>query len=831
MGNKEGGALIRSYKQLSQKYLRSNIKRTVLTLVGIVLALSLITTIGLFFNSGYISKIENAKKGSLGSANISVGNYNQKLLDTVKNNPYVTSYGIASQGETLHIDGIDISHMYANHQAFQILESSFPIQGKLPASENEAVLEKWMLPYIDSNLKVGDMFTIHEKKYKLVGLLNNSKSTEENKNGQLLTGKNEFKVGEGNLLIELQQSANFKEVENQFALLTNKENIKMNEELNKALKPSSEIIVAASISIGIVVISTIVIIYNAFQISVVERMKQLGLLRSIGATQKQIRKIVMREATFLSIIAIYFGISCSLFVIFSLNRILLKILNNPTGFTIQLDWRIIVVSSFLTLITVYVSSFFPAFRAGRISPLLAISSRLSIQKEKIKKQKGKKIKKPISFPLSMALKNIKRNPNRYTVTILSIVISSVLYITFTFLIDTYIGRQQPLDQALKTDISLMIPSELEKNSIDRMNRDLQQVPNVRKMYKQYESHPFYTNIPENKQVKELQGNKSLYEKGEFNHQTVERLKTHIKAYDENTLKKLTENVINGRIDIPKLNREKGVILVKQAATKDMNTSKTYVGPLSKFKVGDTIQVIQNQEEGPSSKEGSYIPEKIETVKIVAIVESDLFNMSRTLDTITLITSEPVVNSLTKSSSTLKGIEIELENQSQAKTTMLDIQKRIGGDKSVEVINLTDGNNALKDQMLYMKILAYGFITVIVLIGSVNVLNTITVSIMMRRKELAALKSIGMSQKDLKKMVIYEGILYGFFGSIQGIFFGCLLSYILYMAVSNTISFKWAIPYQASLITFITALLISYVAVLIPLRKIQKDNTIDVLREG
>ncbi|MCY8943295.1 ABC transporter permease, partial [Bacillus atrophaeus] len=375
--------MIRSYKQLSQKYLRSNVKRTVLTLLGIILALSLITTIGLFFNSGYTSQIEKAKKGPLGSANISVENYNQKLLNTVKSNPNIASYGIASQGEMLHVDGIDISYMYANHQALKILKSSIPVQGKLPSTEKEAVLEGWMLSYIGPNLKLGDMFTMHEKEYKLVGLLHDSNSIQENKKGRLLTYKNEFKAGEGNLLIELDQSANFNEVENQFTLLTNKENVKMNEELNKALKPSSEIIVAATISIGIVVVSTIVIIYNAFQISVVERMKQLGLLRSIGATQKQIRKIVMREATFLSIIAIFFGILCSVFVVLSLNQIMLKVLNNPAGSTIQLDWRIIFISSFITLITVYVSSFFPAFRAGRISPLLAISSRLSIKKDKI----------------------------------------------------------------------------------------------------------------------------------------------------------------------------------------------------------------------------------------------------------------------------------------------------------------------------------------------------------------------------------------------------------------------------------------------------------------
>ncbi|MCE0555001.1 hypothetical protein LQK80_34110 [Bacillus thuringiensis] len=92
-------------------------------------------------------------------------------------------------------------------------------------------------------------------------------------------------------MIELHKYANFDEVENQFKLLTNKENIRVNDQLKKALKPSVEIMAAAAISIGIVVISTIVIIYNAFQISIVERMKQFGLLRSIGATKNKSERL------------------------------------------------------------------------------------------------------------------------------------------------------------------------------------------------------------------------------------------------------------------------------------------------------------------------------------------------------------------------------------------------------------------------------------------------------------------------------------------------------------------------------------------------------------
>nr|WP_227495990.1 hypothetical protein [Bacillus mycoides] len=64
----------------------------------------------------------------------------------------------------------------------------------------------------------------------------------------------------------------------------------------------------------------------------------------------------------------------------------------------------------------------------------------------------------------------------------------------------------------------------------------------------------------------------------------------------------------------------------------------------------------------------------------------------------------------------------------------------------------------------------------------------------------------------------------------GNFFGCMLSYIHYVALSDMVSFEGIIPYQSSFIALITALLISYVSVLIPLGKIQKDNIIGVIRE-
>ena len=502
-----------------------------------------------------------------------------------------------------------------------------------------------------------------------MGLLNDSAFTQEKKKGRLLTYKRDFSTGEGTILVGINPKANFNEVLEGIKSITKEENLSINEELIRLVKPGSNDSIMATliITISIVVIATVVVIYNAFQISVVERTKQFGLLRSIGATRKQIRQIVMREATILAIIAIPLGIICSLIALASLQFIFSILLENSAEVSFfHIDWVILLISSIITLLAVLASSFYPAYFAGKISPLLAISSRLSIKKEQIKKQKNSMFRKPLSFPLSMAMKNVKRNKNRYTITILSIIISSVLFITFSYLMNTAFESKAFNRLSEKSDITI----QLEGNNQE--------------------------NLEEKKQVLEQ----------------LNSLENISKVYEEKNLK----------------------------------------------------------------------------------------------------------------------FEIKLKDVKQTSSTVTQIKKTVGERHSITIVNNYQENKVNKEQKLTLQVLAYGFITVISLISSVNILNTLTISIMTRRKELAALKSIGMSQKDLKKMITYEALIYGFSGSLQGIFFGCILSYILYLAISDMLRMTWSIPYGACIITFVAALVISYLSVLIPLKKIQQDNIIDTIRE-
>lgn len=619
-------------------------------------------------NGTQISQIENTKKRQGYSFHAVVLNYDESILKKIKYNPQIESFGLMAQGETVQVGEAAVQMNFADDNALEFLKYSI-IKGRLPSNDQEVAVDPWVLPYIKENIQIGDSFELNEKKYKLVGFLSVSTYTQENKVGRLLTYKSKFSAGEGKILVGISSKANFNEVLEGLKTISGENNINISNELIQLEKPgyNNSIMATLIITISIVVIATIVVIYNAFQISVVERTRQFGLLRSIGATRKQIRQIVLREATFLAVIAIPIGIICSLIALTSLQFTFSLLMENSKAVSIfHVDWNILLISSIITLLSVIASSLYPAYFAGKISPLLAISSRLSIKKEQIKKQKNSMVKKPLSIPLSMAMKNVKRNKNRYTITILSIIISSVLFITFSYLMSVAFASKSFDKLSVKSDITIKIVD----NNPDHLAESEQVLH----------------------QLKSLENISKVYEK----------------------------------------------------------------------------------------KENSF--------------------------------------------------ETKLKDVTQSSATVKEIENTIGKSYSITIVNNYQENKTKKEEKLTLQVLAYGFITVISLISSVNILNTITISIMTRRKELAALKSIGMSQKDLKKMITYEALIYGFSGSLQGIFFGCILSYIIYLAISDMLKMTWTIPYEACIITFVSALIISYLSVLNPLKKIQQDNIIDNIRE-
>ena len=147
-----------------------------------------------------------------------------------------------------------------------------------------------------------------------------------------------------------------------------------------------------------------------------------------------------------------------------------------------------------------------------------------------------------------------------------------------------------------------------------------------------------------------------------------------------------------------------------------------------------------------------------------------------------------------------------------------------------VINNIDNNRKGKSGILMVKILLYGFVLVVSLIGSVNIVNTLTTNIILRKREFATLKSIGLTQKGLKKMIVLEGLLYGIAGSVYGCIVGTGISYLLFKSMKNFREFGWMVPWQAIAIATGASIIIGYLSVLSPLSRIKKSNLIESVRE-
>lgn len=813
--------MIKSYKEMSTLYLKQNKKRTILTLIGIILSISLISTVLLFMKGTTAASIENSKKISGSSYHIGYRTYDNDILTKVKNNPNVKSYGLFSS-ERIEYNNIFMEKINLDKGASEFLNYSLK-EGRMPKNKDEICIEDWAKGSIDEEIDIGKDITIEGEKYTIVGILRNEGDSQKENSIRCYFLSEDIK--DGQLLVELNTNGQFNETIKTLSSLTDTDNLIRNNDLIRIIKMGSNksFIVITFIVIAIVVCATIIVIYNSFQINVSERMKQFGLLKSIGATKKQIRSIVFREATTLLMIAIPIGLLLSIGVIYIIDMIFKLLLKGGASISmVTIDIKMLGISTLITIVAVYISSLLPANYVGKISPLIAINSNAVIKKEKIKRRKNTLAKKVLNYKAVMAIKNVKRNPRRFRVMILSIIVSSVLFITFTSLMNFAFDFQYAYLKNSYIDLEISGKNESfeineanskedEKMQYQLMNK-ISNIDNVNKIYSKYTRVTGFAEIPEDKRVKDAG---DIYDKLE-KEKKKKGLNANIKAYDKVAFEDLEKRLINGSINIDKISSENGVILVSDGIARDIINRKLYLGKLTNYKVGDEITI---HKDGKEYK-----------VKVMAIVDREILDIEQQKNTITLITTDNVLEGFANTDISIEGFGITLKDKGDHLKTDDEIRNLLEKYPNYNLTNFVDINKESRNIIIMMQVLAYGFIFIITLISSINIINTISMNITVRRKEIAMLKSIGMSQKDIKKMIVYEGLFYGLFGGITGAAIGAVLTFMIFKILLGVVTIQWKSPLILSIITILVTILISYVSALIPMKKIQKNNIIEVIRE-
>lgn len=833
--------MITGYKQLTGKYLKSSKKRAVLTIIGIMLSVALISTIGLFFYSLQMTEIEDAKN-TYGAFHLMYKNADEDLVSKVTNNPKVSRSGLYSMSDTIKVDDkVSVSKVDATNKALELLPCKL-VKGRMPENEKEAAIEKWAIPYVDKEAKVGSSIHFNNKEYKLVGILENNLQDQIDNKALILTKSNNINIKNSILLVEVSSKANLRATVDELKKLAPKDNVAENTFLLSVEGAAGQgsglkgLYVTLGIIISIVVISTIAVIYNSFQISVVERIKQFGLLRAVGSTPKQIRRIVLREATFLAVIGIPLGLLCGVVAMYGIGFVF-KLIGAESVYPMKtyISPKIMLLSAAVGIASVYISALIPAFFAGRISPLVAISSRLSITKEKIKKRKNKVtqriIQKLFGFEGALASKNIRRNRKRYRITVFSIVISVVLFVTFKSFMDMAFTIGDTPNES--NNMHFTVVSDGNKNNLldDKIVEKLKAVSDVNKIYKAYSAYSFEAEINKSSEFKDVKDIGNIYDDTIANDNKKSIIQSYIEPYDEVSLESSKGYLQSGSIDKEELNKENGVIIIGKNTVLNYKTKKKYVGPLVNIKVGDEINVQFNSYEEQSDGQPKFGDGKIKKVKVLAILKDDPFNFRGPQEALRLISTKEVCEKLTGISSiNPTSLDMTIKNVKNEESAKNNIENAIKSTPNLRLINDIDQNRKAKTSMLMVQILIYGFVIVVSLIGSVNIINTMTTNIILRKREFASLKSIGLTQRGLRKMIILEGMLYGIIGTIYGSIAGCGLSYLMYRGLNGVRDFNWPIPWKAIVIAGIAALVIGYLSVLAPLSRIKKENLIEAIRE-
>lgn len=560
-----------------------------------------------------------------------------------------------------------------------------------------------------------------------------------------------------------------------------------------------------AIVIGIIIAASVFVIRNSFAISVSERMKQIGMIVSVGATKKQIKKSVLFEGVIVGLIGIPIGILCGIlatFILVKFSQAMLGDMMNGMTFSFAMPISAVILSIILAIVTIYLSTRSSARKASKVSPIEAIRSNNEI-KIKAKKVKSPKIiKKIFGIGGDIAYKNLKRNRSKYRTTVISLVVSITIFISLS----TFMNYVFDLSGLYYTDINYdveMYISNAEGNEEEGYNEKIEAVKNL-ETNKDYTMQRGIFCSGEESNIDNFltKDGKEYYDEiwgGSPSIRLVSLGKEPYRKYIDKL--GLSYDEVKDKaicLDMGKQSYKKKQIDVININKGDNITGKIYD---VNYEKEISLEVAEVTEEKPIG-----INESDTQVFIVSDEYLDANSSSEGDDYVTFYIDATDADELEK----------EVNN-----TEVL---------KGVEVYNIQKEVEQMKRMIIWISVFLYGFIIVITLIGVTNIFNTITTNMNLRSKEFAMLKSIGMTKKEFNRMINLESIFYGVKSLLIGNVLGVGLSYFIYKTVADAMDFGFQLPIKSIIISIVFVMIVVSIIMRYSLKKINKQNIIETIRK-
>lgn len=855
------------YTSLTLRYLKENKKRTIVTIIGIILSTALICGIGNIYSSFMDYEIRETIQRD-GSFYATFNNVDKDKIDYITKSAGISNSGISKEfgyansgeGNLLKVLGYDKNYF----EGFNISLK----EGDFPKNKNEIVISENSNLITDSKFKIGDIIRLSigkrlseegdyldsptlqeneklvdtkEETFKVVGIINKPGFEYSNGIQTAITYIDKSLVNNNdkvNISVNVNNPKDIYSIVSSICKNANLEkktdsngekidNVDYNEHLLRLKGASAYANINNSIGYivllvgSLVVICTVATVYNSFSISISERKKQFGILNSIGATNSQIMKLVFLEGFIVSIVAIPIGLlsgTLSMDIVFKIiqkfysNSLIgemnLKVVYNPV---------VIIFSIIVVLITIFISVIIPARVASKVSPLDAIKNSSDYKVGKVKD--SKLVRLIFKTEGVLAYKNLRRNKKKFRITLFSLVISVVIFIAFSGFMTLFLKAEDIRVGQMNYDMYLYgNRGDSIKKSKELVN-EINKIDGVKNISFS-NTHNLLMDLEENRVNKSAKEKVQSYFIGEKeNNKTVYRLNNGLNLPGYRAIEniKLTE----GSFDKESAIKENGVILINKSYYEEKG--KKGVLDMTNYKVGDTIEVYSM---GYDEKNEKEYKEKTYKFKIMGISEDILMgDTTYPYMGISIVTYDEVAknNGFDESSN---FIYIESDLKESTKKSIKNLAEKY----KFSVIDEVEEYQAMQDSMKVMQIFVYGFVTVISLVSVTNIINTISTNINLRKKELAIIKSIGVTPSGFNKMIYLESFLYGALALLWGIPIGILLTILMNTILGDVISFGLVLPYSAILICIVAIFIITFIASYIPMRKINKENIIDNIRQ-
>lgn len=832
-----------NYLRIITSYIKKYTSRTFAICSSIVLSIALIVGVGILSKSAKEAHVAKTKY-ECGDYHVRYKDLNSEQLEIIRKNKDTQQIGLTSYYDSnSNIDEILINLQKVNEEYIKLGNSKI-IKGKLPTKENEIALEEWVLknlgvkPQIGENVTIDLFFKKQKQTFKLVGILEDRirEKSEGIMQGFLALDNNVSKI---DAYIAFDEKSNINKNVNKIAKEANinKENVSRNGMLLESLGKNGEInykIIALGLIVAIV---SGIVIHGVFNISILQRTSEYGVIRAIGSDSLQIFKLILGELLILLGISIPIGIIVGIIGAKCFSSIAGGLFTEGTveitKLVIQLDiLTFSIIVSFITILTISIITF---INIRKISPMDAI--RKNAYSNKLGKRKFLSISfltKLTSFEKAIAFKNIFRSKKSFGMIVLSMSLGSAIFIVSGFYANLANDQGEKIAETsnVNTDYKIsMIPSSYMDKGLSNYNineiknlTDVESVKSIQVLYSIMQLEK--SQIAEPLFFEEL--NNMEYYKEVLNGVLTEEentgsylLKNSVYGYDDNLLHELDKYLLDGEINIEKMKKESIALI---------NIPHPLGPNVVDLKVGDKIKVMFKEDFclGKNDlkldpKNGKYITKEFIVGGIVdeVIDTSDYFTGGDSVDII-------IPSSKFKSTIGFDSYQIVNIDKKQGADSKKLSDEIFKISNSVQGSTVRDLGQERGDLDLLQKnklIFIYSIIFILFVISLFNIMNNVSYSLISRTNEFGMIRAIGMTNKEFKNMIKFEGVTYGVIASVLAVIFGVLGQVALFKYISpQLISPKFTIQWQSYVLVIFINILIGFIATYLPSKKI-KDLSI------